>query len=51
MLTNKFKRKKKKREKHTVNKFSNITSSYQAYLKAVDTVLFVYKIIFLNSML
>ena len=51
MLTNKFKWMKQEREKHTVDKFLNIASSYQTYLKAVDTVFFVYKIIFLNFML
>ena len=32
-----------------VDKFPNISSSYQTYLKAVDTVFFVYTIIFLNN--
>ena len=42
MLKNKFKR--KKREKHTVDKYPNIISSHQTNLKAVDTiVLFVLK--------
>ena len=45
MLTNKFKR--KKREKHTVDKYPNIISSHPTNLKALDTiVLFVFNFFF-----